>query len=198
MIITKRELFVETDTKAIVNVFENSRTPVVAFVTLTDIVPENALPVVVRFPVPEAFTPLKLRSWVTFTGGGFVTVAVIAIVGRRQTQPPPKIVIVYVPSVVLAAVEIVRTVVPVPNAGSLTVDGLIETFGYILSHTSHVISETFNWKFAVNMKSAWLVRRIVELAFLVAGIVRLVGLADMVKYGPTPTGMNAWWICPPP
>ena len=51
--------------------------------------------------------------------------------------------------------------------------------------------EVFSWKLAVNEKLAWLVKRIVELPLWPAGIVMLVGFADMVKYAPTPIAMNA-------
>ena len=115
----------ETNENDTVKVFENIVEPVVALVKVTETVPDTVLLLTVRDGVIAAFTPSKVRLW---NPGGSATVNCSLIEGRLQLQPPPDTVIV-APVIVVALVETVRTVVAVPNAGSKTVLGEIETVG---------------------------------------------------------------------
>jgi hypothetical protein len=146
-----------------VKVFENIVEPVVALVTVTETVPDTVLPLTVRDGVIATFNPSKVRLWNPGGLGGSAIVNCRVIEGRLQLQPPPDTPIV-APAMVVVLVETVRTVVAVPNAGSKTVLGEIETVGGTGHVGLHGVrgTATLAWSVALKAYGTWLVKVIVE------------------------------------
>ena len=130
-------------------VFENIVEPFVALVAVTETVPDTVLPLTVRDGVIATFTPSRVRLW---NPGGSATVNCTVIEGRLQLQPPPDTVIV-APAMVVVLVETVRTVVAVPNAGSKTVLGEIETVGGTGHVGLHAVKGTATLAWSVALKA---------------------------------------------
>jgi len=161
-----------------VKVFENIVEPLVALVTVTETVPDTVLPLTVRDGVIATFTPSKVRLW----PGGSATINCTVIEGRLQLQPPPDTAIV-APAMVVALVETVRTVVAVPNAGSKTVLGEIETVGGTGHVGLHRVrgTATLAWSVALKAYGTWLVKVIVEVPADPFGTEKRLGLAVRSK-----------------